>query len=63
MYQLVVAISSHDIKIDPLAGAFKINSFACAKPVLPPLSISTHYLLLPSFLFMTPFLFTVQPLI
>lgn len=63
MYQLLAAISSYDIKTDPLEGAFKINSFACAKPTLPSLSISTHYLLILSFLFMTPFLFTVQPLI
>lgn len=35
MYQHLSAISIYGIKIDPLVGAFKINSFACAKP-LPP---------------------------
>lgn len=35
MYQHLSAISSHGIKIDPLVGAFKIYSFACAKARLP----------------------------
>jgi len=49
MYQLLAAISSYDIKTDPLEGAFKANSFACAKPILPsplyfyPLSLSTFF--------------------
>lgn len=35
MYQHPSAISSRGIKIDPLVGAFKRYSFACAKAQLP----------------------------
>lgn len=63
MYQHLSAISSHGTNIDPLVGAFKINYSAVQSLCYLALSIAVHYLLLSSFLFITPFLFTIQPLI